>query len=93
VSMHHQHPHDPGDNAASGRPTVPVAAVTSRVEAELIIGMLRNYGIGAVLSADDAAGLDPALQTQGVDVLVAPSDEAAARQLIAGAGETTGSSG
>ncbi len=92
MSKHHQSPHGPSDGAASGRPTVPVAVVTSRVEAELIIGMLRNYGINAVLSADDAAGLDPALQTQGVDVLVAPPDEAAARLLIAGAGDTTGSS-
>jgi Putative prokaryotic signal transducing protein len=91
VSKHHQPPHDPGENAASGRPTVPVAAVTSRIEAELIVGLLANYQIGAVIAADDAGGLDPALQTQGVGVLVAPSDEAAARQILADADRAAGS--
>ena len=71
-----------------GRPegaTVPVAIVTSRIEAELIVGMLRNYDLRAVVSANDVGGQDPALQNQGVRVLVGPSDEAAARQLIAAA--------
>jgi hypothetical protein len=67
--------------------TVPVAIVTSRAEAELIVGMLRNYDLRALVSADDAGGQDPALQNQGVRVLVAPSDEAAARQLLAAAGD------
>jgi hypothetical protein len=69
--------------------TVPVAIVTSRTEAELIVGMLRNYDLRALVSADDAGGQDPALQNQGVRVLVAPSDDAAARQLIAAAGDTS----
>ena len=69
--------------------TVPVAVVTSRTEAELIVGMLRNYDLSAVVSADDAGGQDPALQIQGVRVLVGPSDEAAARQLIAAAEDTS----
>jgi hypothetical protein len=75
-----------------GRPegaTVPVAIVTSRTEAELIVGMLHNYDLRAVVSADDVGGQDPALQIQGVRVLVAPSDEAAARQLIAAARDTS----
>jgi hypothetical protein len=63
--------------------TVPVAIVTSRTEAELIVGMLRNYDLRAVVSADDVGGQDPALQNQGVRVLVAPTDEAAARRLLA----------
>jgi hypothetical protein len=67
---------------------VPVAVVTSRTEAELIVGMLRSNGLRAVVSADDAGGVEPQLQLQGVRVLVAPSDEAAARQLIAEADET-----
>ena len=67
---------------------VPVAVVTSRTEAELIVGMLRSYGLRAVVSADDAGGVEPQLQLQGVRVLVAASDEAAARQLIAEADET-----
>ena len=69
---------------------VPVAVVASRTEAELIVGMLRSNGLRAVVSADDAGGVEPQLQLQGVRVLVAASDEAAARQLIAEANETPG---
>jgi hypothetical protein len=71
--------------AAGGVPTVPVTVVTSRTEAELIVGFLRSYDVTATVSADDAGGQDPALQVQGVRVLVAPSDEASARQLLAAA--------
>jgi Putative prokaryotic signal transducing protein len=63
--------------------TVPVVVVSSRTEAELIVGMLRNNDLEAAVSADDAGGTEPALQVQGVRVLVAPADEAAARQLLA----------
>lgn len=66
--------------------TVPVAVVASRTEAELIVGMLRNNGVTAVVSADDAGGVEPQLQLQGVRVLVARADETAARQLLAEAG-------
>jgi hypothetical protein len=67
---------------------VSVAVVASRTEAELIVGMLRSNGLRAVVSADDAGGVEPQLQLQGVRVLVAAPDEAAARQLIAEADET-----
>jgi hypothetical protein len=67
--------------------TVPVAVVPSRTEAELIVGMLRSNGLTAAVSADDAGGQDPQLQMQGVRVLVAASDEASARQLLASADE------
>jgi hypothetical protein len=40
------------------------------------------------VAADDAGGQEPQLQLQGVRVLVAPSDEASARQLIADAEDT-----
>ena len=63
--------------------TVPVAVVASRTEAELIVGMLRSNGLRAAVSADDAGGVEPQLQLQGVRVLVAAADEAAARQLLA----------
>jgi hypothetical protein len=63
--------------------TVPVAVVTSRAEAELIVGLLRNYDVQASVAADDAGGLEPMLQAQGVRVLVAPSDEASARRILA----------
>ena len=69
--------------------TVPVAVVTSRTEAGLIVGMLRNNGVRAAVSADDAGGQYPALQTEGVRVLVAPSDEASARRLLAAADDTS----
>jgi hypothetical protein len=62
--------------------TVPLTVVTSRTEAELIAGLLRSNGLRAAVSADDAGGQDPQLQLEGVRVLVAPSDEAAARQIL-----------
>ena len=68
--------------------TVSVAVVASRTEAELIVGMLRSHGLTAAVSADDAGGQYPAMQIDGVRVLVAPSDEALARQLLADADET-----
>jgi len=66
--------------------TVTLTVVTSRTEAELIAGLLRSNGVRAAVSADDAGGQDPQLQLEGVRVLVAPSDEAAARQILAAAG-------
>jgi hypothetical protein len=68
--------------------TVSVAVVTSRLEADLIVGLLRSNGLYAFSAPDDAGGTEPQLQLSGgVRVLVAPADEAAARRLIA---ETTG---
>ena len=65
------------------RLTVPLAVVSSRTEAELIVGLLSSNGVRAVVSADDAGGQDPQLQLEGVRVLVAPSDEVAARRILA----------
>ena len=76
--------HDADGETAS----VPVALASSRIEAELIVGMLRTNGLRAVISADDAGGQEPPLQIQGVRVLVPPSDEAPARQLLAEAEDT-----
>jgi len=63
--------------------SVAVTVAASRVEADLIVGMLRSNGVRAVVSADDAGGLEPQLQLQGVRVLVPVSDETLARQLLA----------
>ena len=63
---------------------VVVAVTTSRTEAELIVGLLHSYGLGAAVSADDAGGQEPQVQMQGVRVLVAASDETAARDVLAG---------
>jgi hypothetical protein len=66
---------------------VAVAVVPSRVEAELIVGLLRSNGLQAAVSADDAGGQEPPLQIQGVRVLVTPSDEASARRILAAAAD------
>jgi Putative prokaryotic signal transducing protein len=71
--------------------TVPVANVASSTEAELIAGLLRSNGLTAAVSADDAGGEEPQLQLQGVRVLVAPADEAAARRLLAEVGDVPSS--
>jgi hypothetical protein len=68
--------------------TVSVAIVASRTEAELIVAKLRSHGVGAAVSADDAGGQYPQMPIEGVHVLVAPSDEASARRLLADADDT-----
>jgi hypothetical protein len=78
------------DEAADEIASVPVALVASRIEAELIVGILRNHDLRAVVSADDAGGLEPQLQLQGVRVLVTRSDEAMARRLLAATDDTPG---
>jgi hypothetical protein len=69
---------------------VPVAVAGSRTEAEIIVGLLRSYGLRAALVADDVGGQEPQLQLQGVRVLVASADEAAARRVLAAAGDADG---
>jgi hypothetical protein len=71
--------------------TVSVAVVGGRTEAELIAGMLRSHGVSATVSADDAGGQYPQMQRPGVRVLVALSDEASARRLLAAADDAGGS--
>jgi len=66
----------------SGAPVV-VAVVGSRIEAELIVGLLRSHGLRAAVVTDDAGGQEPQWQLEGVRVLVPVSDEAAARALLA----------
>jgi hypothetical protein len=64
--------------------------VDSRVEAELIVGLLRSHGLRAAVVTDDAGGQEPQWQLNGVRVLVPTSDEAAARELLAATDEATG---
>lgn len=59
-----------------------VAVAANRAEADLIVGMLRSHGLRAATSADDAGGVDPALQAQGVRVLVPDAQAAQARKLL-----------
>jgi hypothetical protein len=44
--------------------------------------------VSAAVSADDAGGQYPQMQADGVHVLVAASDEASARRLLAAADDT-----
>lgn len=62
---------------------VVLTVLSSRSEADLLVGLLRSGGLWAAASADDAGGQEPQLQLQGVRVLVAASEEAPARQLLA----------
>jgi hypothetical protein len=63
---------------------VSVAVVNSRIEADLIAGLLRSHGLKVGVTADDAGGQEPQLQLQsGVHVMVARADEAEARELLA----------
>ena len=78
-----------GDEIVDGA-TVSVAVVSSSTEAELIVGLLRSHGLSAAVSADDAGGQYPQMQIEGVRVLVAPSDEASARRLLAAADDAAG---
>ena len=89
VDVRRRRSDDPGAKASDEIATVAVAVVTSRTEAELIAGMLRNNGLTAIVSADDAGGQEPPLQIQGVRVLVTPAEEATARRLLAAAGDTS----
>jgi hypothetical protein len=73
------------DNDTASTAPVSVAVVGSRTEAELAVGLLRSHGLKAGFTADDAGGQEPQLQLQGVHVLVARSDEATARRLLAAA--------
>ena len=62
--------------------SVTVAVTGTRAEAELIVGMLRNNGVDAAMSADDAGGVEVALMAQGVRVLVPDGQAARARSLL-----------
>jgi hypothetical protein len=67
-----------------GNETVPVAWVSNRIEGDLVAGLLQSEGIDARVTADDAGGQEPQLQLQsGAQVLVAPADEARAREILA----------
>ena len=65
------------------RALVPVTVVAIRTEADLIVGLLSSYGLTAAVSTDSAGGQEPQLDLQGVRVLVAESDAAEARRILA----------
>jgi hypothetical protein len=62
---------------------VAVALVRSRSEAELAVGLLGSAGIKAYALADEAGGQEPQWQlSSGIRVMVAASDEGAAREVL-----------
>ena len=65
-----------------GAPVV-VAVVGSRIEAELIVGLLHSNGLRAAVATDYAGGQEPQLDQDGVRVLVPAEDEDAARLVLA----------
>ena len=81
--MRRKQPNFPGTAFEDESEPVCVAVVTTRAEAELIVGMLRSGGLRAATSGHDAGGQQPELQLQGVQVLVARADEAEARECLA----------
>jgi len=69
---------------------VSVAVVSSRIEAELIVGLLRTHGVRAAVATDDAGGQEPQWQLNGVHVLVPAAEEDTARALLATVDDRTG---
>ena len=61
---------------------VTVAVVGTHVEAQLMAEMLRSKGVPAWVSTDDAGGMQPALETQGVRVMVPFAHAGAALRLV-----------
>jgi hypothetical protein len=86
--MKHRQPDNPGTTPDDENEPVCVAVVTSRTEAELIVGMLRSGGLRAVMSARSARERQPDLRLRNVQVLVPRADEAAARECLAAVEDT-----
>jgi hypothetical protein len=62
---------------------VPVGFTSSRAEAELMAGYLRDHGIKAIVAGDDEGGLSPALAAQRrIRVLVPAAHRAKATTLL-----------
>jgi hypothetical protein len=81
--MKHKRPDNLGAAAGDDSEPVCVAVVTSRTEAELIVGMLRSGGLRAAMSARSIRERQPDLRLRSVQVLVPRADEAAARECLA----------
>lgn len=68
---------------------VKIASYGSRVQAEMMVELLRGEGIAAMPQIDDAGGLRPeiALGTGGAKVLVRAEDEERAREILEHGGD------
>jgi len=54
----------------------------NRIEAEMAEGALRGAEIDAMVSGDDAGGVEPGLWTRGVRLLVWQEDAERAREVL-----------
>ena len=68
---------------------VRVGSYASRVQAEMMVELLRNEGIDAITEIDDAGGLRPdvPMGMGGAKVLVRPEDEEKAREILEHGGD------
>ena len=74
--------HDDERSPEWHRAPVEVSIVGSRLEAEIIVGLLRSNGLSASVQTDDAGGIEPEWEASGARVLVAASDVESARALL-----------
>jgi hypothetical protein len=63
---------------------VMVASYSSRAQAEMMVELLRNEGVGAIARIDDAGGLRPeiVIGTGWAKVIVRAEDEDRARKIL-----------
>lgn len=66
---------------------VVVRTFPNRIEAEMAEGALRAADIDAMVSADDAGGVEPGLWTQGIRLLVWQHDADRARDVLLGSAD------
>ena len=68
---------------------VKVASFGARLEAEMMVELLRNEGVDAIIEVDDAGGLRPdaPMGMGGAKVLVRPEDEDRAREILEHGGD------
>ena len=73
-------------NLLSTEETTIVEVYSSRRDAEIALEYLKDEGMDAFISADDAGGLHPQLQqTHGVKLLMLASEATKAREKLGGA--------
>jgi Putative prokaryotic signal transducing protein len=63
---------------------VVLSTFPNRIEAEMAQGALENADIDAMVSGDDAGGVEPGLWTQGIRLLVRQGDVERARDVLDG---------
>ena len=62
---------------------IPIKSYSSRMDADLAKAVLEANGIEAIVSADDAGGMEPWLATsQHIQILVREEDASVARDLL-----------